>query len=276
MWSYVVYGYVSEDCKVRQIRMPNVAGMFYPAEPERLVRTLDEMLGSARVRVEPPPKAVIAPHAGYVYSGPVAASAYAALRPLAGRIERVVVLAPAHRVAFRGIAAPTAEVFRTPLGDIPVDGEALETATRLPSVGYLDEAFEGEHALEVQLPFLQRVLGDFRLVPFIVGDADPETVARLLDTLWGGDETLIVISSDLSHYHDHATARRLDERTTARIEALDLNIGHEDACGSHPIRGLLLAAREHGLHAETLDLRNSGDTAGPKDRVVGYGAYVFH
>jgi hypothetical protein len=256
--------------------MPNVAGLFYPAEPERLMHTLDEMLGSARVRVEAPPKAVIAPHAGYVYSGPVAASAYAALRPLAGRIERVVVLAPAHRVPFRGIAAPTAEAFRTPLGDIPVDSEAIEAATRLPGVGYLDEAFEGEHALEVQLPFLQRVLGDFRLVPFIVGDAAPETVAKLLDTLWGGDETLIVISSDLSHYHDYATARRLDERTTARIEALDLNIGHEDACGSHPIRGLLLAAREHGLHAETLDLRNSGDTAGPKDRVVGYGAYVFH
>ncbi|BAN68678.1 conserved hypothetical protein [endosymbiont of unidentified scaly snail isolate Monju] len=277
---------------MRQIRMPNVAGMFYPAEPELLVRTLDEMLGRARVHVEPPPKAVIAPHAGYVYSGPVAASAYAALRPLAGRIERVVVLAPSHRVAFRGIAASTAEAFRTPLGDIPVDSEAIEAATRLPGypatrlpgypatrlpgVGYLDEAFEGEHALEVQLPFLQRVLGDFRLLPFIVGDANPETVANLLDTLWGGDETLIVISSDLSHYHDYATARSLDERTTARIEALDLHIGHDDACGSRPIRGLLLAARKHGLHAETLDLRNSGDTAGPRDRVVGYGAYVFH
>ncbi len=261
---------------MRQIQMPNVAGMFYPAESELLLRTLDQMLDAAQVRVDPPPKAVIAPHAGYVYSGPVAASAYAALRPLAGRIERVVVLAPSHRVPFRGVATTHAEVFRTPLGDIPVDGEAVETATHLPGVGYLDEAFEGEHALEVQLPFLQRVLGDFRLLPFIVGDAEPETVARLLDTLWGGDETLIVISSDLSHYHDYLTARRLDERTSARIEALDPRIGGEDACGYHPIRGLLLAAREHGLHAETLDLRNSGDTAGPRDRVVGYGAYVFH
>ena len=261
---------------MRQIQMPNVAGMFYPAEPALLARTVDELLAQAHPEVAEPPKALIAPHAGYVYSGPVAASAYAALRPAADRIERVVVLAPSHRVAFRGIAAPTAEVFHTPLGDIPVDVEAVRQATRLPQVGYLDEAFEGEHALEVQLPFLQRTLGSFELVPFIVGEAEPEEVAQLLDLLWGGDETLIVVSSDLSHYHDYATAVRRDRQTTAHIEALDPHLDYGDACGRNPIRGLLLAARKHGLHAETVDLRNSGDTAGPKDRVVGYGAYVFH
>ncbi|RMG33705.1 MAG: AmmeMemoRadiSam system protein B [Gammaproteobacteria bacterium] len=256
--------------------MPNVAGMFYPAEPALLQQEVDQMLQQARPAVATPPKALIAPHAGYVYSGPVAATAYAALRPVADRIERVVVLAPSHRVAFRGIAAPTAEAFQTPLGTIPVDREAVQAATRLPQVGYLDEAFEGEHALEVQLPFLQRTLGSFELAPFIVGEASPEEVAQLLDLLWGGDETLIVVSSDLSHYHDYDTAVRRDRATTAHIESLDPHIDYGDACGRNPIRGLLLAAREHGLTAETVDLRNSGDTAGPKDRVVGYGAYVFH
>ncbi len=258
------------------IQMPNVAGAFYPADPRALSTEVDRFLAGARPYPGPAPKAIIAPHAGYIYSGPVAANAYAALRPASDTIERVVVLAPSHRVAFRGIATTGASSFRTPLGDIPVDTDAVEQAINLPQVGYLEEAFQGEHALEVQLPFLQRVLKRFRLVPFIVGDARPEEVARLLDQLWGGEETLIVVSSDLSHYHDYADAVRRDRQTTSHIEALDPHLAYDDACGRNPIQGLLLAAREHGLSAETLDLRNSGDTAGPKDRVVGYGAYVFH
>lgn len=259
-----------------QVQMPNVAGTFYPADPGALGAEVDGFLAQARPYPGPPPKAVIAPHAGYVYSGPVAANAYAALRDAADRIERVVVLAPSHRVAFRGIAASSAERFRTPLGDIPVDTGAVEQATRLPQVGYLDQAFQGEHALEVQLPFLQRVLPRFRLVPFVVGETEPGEVAQLIDLLWGGEETLFVISSDLSHYHDYATAVQRDRDTSRHIEALDIRLDHGDACGRNPIQGLLVAAREHGLRAETRDLRNSGDTAGPKDRVVGYGAYVFH
>lgn len=259
-----------------QIQMPNVAGAFYPADPNILSAEVDQFLGAATPYHGPPPKALIAPHAGYIYSGPVAANAYAALQPVADRIQRVLVLAPSHRVAFRGIATSDATEFRTPLGDIPVDTKAVELATTLPQVGYLEQAFQGEHALEVQLPFLQRTLPHFKVVPFIVGDTQPEEVAQLLDLLWGGEETLIVISSDLSHYHDYVTAQRRDQATSSHIESLDPHLAYDDACGRNPIQGLLLAAREHGLSVETRDLRNSGDTAGPKDRVVGYGAYVFH
>lgn len=265
-----------EDCKVTHTQMANVAGMFYPADPAQLAEQVDQYLGEAAPYPGPAPKALIAPHAGYIYSGPVAANAYASLRAVADRIERVLVLAPSHRVAFRGIAASGADEFRTPLGDIPVDTAAVQQALALPQVGLLDQAFEGEHALEVQLPFLQRTLGDIRLVPFIVGDAEPQEVAELLDLLWGGDETLIVISSDLSHYHDYANAMQRDRNTSTHIQALDPDIAYDDACGRNPIRGLLLSARKHALNVDIRDLRNSGDTAGPRDRVVGYGAYVFH
>jgi len=265
-----------EDCKVAHTQMPNVAGMFYPADPSQLTEQIDQYLGEATPYPGPVPKALIAPHAGYIYSGPVAANAYATLSALAGRIERVVVLAPSHRVAFRGIATSESSEFRTPLGDIPVDTAAVQQALELTQVGLLEQAYQGEHALEVQLPFLQRTLGDFKLVPFIVGDARPEEVAELLNLLWGGDETLIVISSDLSHYHEYADAMRRDRNTSSHIEALDPDIAYDDACGRNPIRGLLVSAREHGLRVETRDLRNSGDTAGPRDQVVGYGAYVFH
>jgi len=265
-----------EDCKVTHTQMPNVAGMFYPADPAQLAEQIDQFLGEAVPYPGPAPKALIAPHAGYVYSGPVAANAYASLKTVADRIERVIVLAPSHRVAFRGIATSAADKFRTPLGDIPVDTAAVQQALALPQVGTLEQAFEGEHALEVQLPFLQRILGDIHLVPFIVGEAKPEEVAGLLDLLWGGEETLIVISSDLSHYHDYATAVQRDRNTSAHIQALDPDIAHDDACGRNPIRGLLLAARAHALDGDIRDLRNSGDAAGPRNRGVGYGAYVFH
>jgi len=258
------------------VKLPAVAGMFYPADPEALAAEIDHYLAQAPVPQGPPPKALIAPHAGYVYSGPVAASAYARLVPASDRIRRVVILAPAHRVPFRGIAASSADWFRTPLGDVPVDREAVEAALELPQVVVFDPAFEEEHALEVHLPFLQRVLRDFQIVPFVVGDADPADVAALLERLWDGDETLIVVSSDLSHYLDYHSARERDARTTAAIEALRPElIGFEDACGRIPVSGLLLAARAHHLHPHTVDLRNSGDTAGDKRRVVGYGAYVF-
>jgi len=255
---------------------PNVAGLFYPADRQVLRQEVDSFLAQAAHRQGPPPKALIAPHAGYIYSGPVAGSAYARLRQVAAQIRRVVVLAPSHRVAFRGIAASPADSFETPLGEIQVDSAAVKKALQLPQVNQVPQAFDGEHALEVQLPFLQEVLDDFLLVPLIVGEAEAQEVAEVLEQLWGGEETLIVISSDLSHYQDYDSARQHDQHTTRIIEALDDRLAYGDACGRNPIRGLLLAARQHGLQAETLDLRNSGDTAGDKDRVVGYGAYVFH
>ncbi len=256
-------------------RHPAVAGLFYPGDPHELKLMVDAYLAEASAQ-ETPPKALIVPHAGYIYSGPIAASAYATLAQAHATITRVVLLGPAHRVPVRGLAASSAPRFDTPLGPIELDRDAIDLALTLPQVRLMDQAHDPEHSLEVQLPFLQEVLDRFSLVPFVVGDASPEEVAEVLDLLWGGPETLIVISSDLSHYHDYATARRLDAATTRAIETLrPQDIGYDQACGRIPVNGLLALARRRGLQARTLDLRNSGDTAGSRDQVVGYGAYVF-
>jgi AmmeMemoRadiSam system protein B len=258
------------------IRPPAVAGMFYPASADELGADIDRMLAEVASARGAPPKAIIVPHAGYIYSGPVAASAYALLRPIRDRIRRVVLLGPAHRVPFRGFALPSVKAFRTPLGDIPIDRPAIDRLRGLPAVKILDEAHVGEHSLEVHLPFLQRTLGSFALLPVVVGMADGDDVATLLDAVWGGPETLIVISSDLSHYHDYARAQSLDGRTAGAIERLDgAALDEESACGRVPIRGLLQAAKRRGLGCRRLDLRNSGDTAGPRDQVVGYGAWAL-
>lgn len=257
-----------------------VAGLFYPADPRALAAEIDAHLASAAPLPDGPngraAKAIIAPHAGYVYSGPVAGSAYAALKPHADRIRRVALLGPSHRVPLHGLAAPSAGAFATPLGEVEVDRRALETVLDLPQVGSDDEAHRLEHSLEVQLPFLQTILNDFTLVPLAVGDAPTRDVAEVIDRLYGGPETLLVISSDLSHYHDYATARRLDAETALAIENLEPErLGRESACGRIAVRGLLATAAAHGLEAQTVDLRNSGDTAGGRDEVVGYGAFLF-
>ena len=258
------------------VRQPAVAGLFYPADPAELKRTVDGFL-HAVVATQPAPKALIVPHAGYVYSGPIAASAYATLSSLRETVTRVVLLGPAHRVPLHGLAASSAAFFQTPLGRIALDRGAIERALTLPQVKLLDEAHALEHSLEVQLPFLQQSLAGFSLVPFVVGDASAEEVAEVLELLWGGPETLVVISSDLSHYHDYQTARRMDAATSEAIETLrPQDIQYDQACGRIPVTGLLVVAHKLGLRADTLDLRNSGDTAGPRDQVVGYGAYVFH
>ena len=258
-------------------RSPAVAGTFYPSDPDELCAAVDAYLRDAVAGPSDPPlKALIAPHAGYVYSGPVAGSAYAQLSELRDRIERVVLIGPSHRVAISGLATLNAEAFRTPLGDVPVDLAAVEKLLRFPQVHPLDEAHALEHSLEVHLPFLQRVLGEFSLVPLVAGEATTAEVAEVLEAVWGGPETLIVVSSDLSHYYDYQSARDLDAATTEAIETLDPeSLGRESACGRVPIRGLLVVAKRHGLQARTLDVRNSGDTAGPNDQVVGYGAYAF-
>lgn len=254
---------------------PAVAGLFYPDNPKKLRGMLEEYLRAVRV-AGATPKAIIAPHAGYIFSGPVAASAYALFLPLRGLVERVVVLGPSHRVPLRGLAMSSADTFATPLGQIPVDHEAWSLIEDLPQVSLLDRPHTQEHSLEVQLPFLQEVLGDFRLVPLVVGDAGPAEVAEVMERLWGGPETRFVISSDLSHYHDYLTAKRLDRSTSQAIAELrPQDIHFEDACGRIPVQGLLEAARRHALVPRILDLRNSGDTAGPRDQVVGYGAYAF-
>ena len=221
------------------------------------------------------PKAVIVPHAGYAYSGAVAGSAYARLAAGRDVIRRVVLFGPTHRVPIRGLALPSARAFATPLGNIDVDRAAVAAALALPCVCESDAAHAFEHSLEVQLPFLQTVLGEFTIVPFAVGDATPQEVADVIRLLWGGSETLIVVSSDLSHYHGYAEARAIDRATANDVLALSPTLDHEQACGATPINGLLLCARERGMRPELLDLRNSGDTAGDKSRVVGYASFAF-
>ncbi len=260
----------------QRIRPPAVAGQFYPADPASLEALVRESFAEARKAPLHPVKAMIVPHAGLIYSGPVAASAYQMLLPQADRIRRVVLLGPSHRVGFHGLAMTSADAYETPFGIVPIDKSALEEIQGLPQVHLLDEAHRYEHSLEVQLPFLQAVLGDFYLVPLVVGDATPEQVAEVLERLWGGDETLIVISSDLSHYHPYDEARMIDSETSKAILELDPSrIGYDNACGRNPVNGLLELARRHRLQPELVDLRNSGDTAGDKSQVVGYGAYVF-
>lgn len=256
-------------------REPAVAGTFYPADPGELKGLLDAMLARAS-KCEQRPKALIAPHAGYIYSGPVAASAYVCLEPVAETITRVILLGPAHRKAFRGVAASSASSFVTPLGRVPLDRDTISQILDLPQVHVDDAAHAMEHSLEVHLPFLQRQLRDFSLVPLVVGEASSREVAEVIEQLWGGDETLLVVSSDLSHYLDYGSAQARDAATSRAIESLAFeDIGYEDACGRNPVSGLLRYAREHGLHIKTVDLRNSGDTAGPRDRVVGYGTYLL-
>lgn len=262
---------------MQQIRQPAVAGLFYPADPQELTTMIDGFLAESPLGSEVPPKAIIVPHAGYIYSGPVAAAAYRRLEPLRERISRVVLLGPSHRVGFTGLAVSTADMFHTPLGDIPLDRELCEQLTLLPQVHRLDQAHAMEHSLEVQLPFLQRVLNAFHLVPLVVGDASTGEVAEVLVKAWDGDETLIVISSDLSHYHSYTVAQQMDRKTSHAIESLrPETIVRDGACGRNAVMGLLQVVRNKGLTAHTLDLRNSGDTAGSKESVVGYGAWSFN
>ena len=259
------------------IRQAAVAGQFYPHNAVELSAMVKRYLAAAATTSGGVPKAIIAPHAGYVYSGAVAATAYARIGPAAGQIKRVVLLGPCHRVPLRGLALSSAEAFSTPLGDIALDRDAEHRLLELPQVQVFDETHRQEHSLEVHLPFLQVILGnDFTLVPIVVGEASPDEVADALEAVWGGPETLIVISSDLSHFEDYETARGMDKATCRAIENLDpAGIGRHDACGRNPVGGILTMARRHGLEVSTVDLRNSGDTAGTKDRVVGYGSWVF-
>lgn len=256
------------------IRPPAVAGLFYPADARQLSHEIEEFLAGARP-FDLLPKALIVPHAGYAYSGATAATAYATLRAASVHIRRVVLLGPTHRVAVHGLVLPGAEAFDTPLGRITLDRAAMQAIAHLPQVIVSESAHEQEHSLEVQLPFLQRVLSDFTLLPLAVGIASSEEVAQVLEAVWGGEETLIVVSSDLSHYLPYDTCQQVDANTAHAILKLQQPISHEQACGGTPVSGLLLAAKRHHLQAHLLDLRNSGDTAGPRDRVVGYAAFAF-
>lgn len=259
------------------VRAPAVAGTFYAGESRELAQSLAQMLdaaaGAAEGRV---PKALIAPHAGYIYSGPVAASVYAMLAPARRVITRVVLLGPVHRVAVRGLALPGCQAFATPLGAVEIDAAAVEQLRKLPQVTVSAEAHALEHSLEVHVPFLQTVLERFTLVPLAVGQASAQEVAEVLDAVWGGAETLVVVSSDLSHYLSYGDAQAVDRATAKAILGLATDISHEQACGATPVVGLTQVARRRALKPELVDLRNSGDTAGDRNRVVGYGSFAFY
>ncbi len=256
-------------------RLPAVAGTFYPENPHLLHQMINEFLNDAETTAKVP-KVIIAPHAGYIYSGRVAATAYARLKRANDLITRVVIIGPSHRVAFRGLAVSKTQAFITPLGFVAVDQKSVATIADLDYVNFFEEAHTFEHSIEVHLPFLQEMLDDFKIVPIVAGEATPDQVSQVIDMLWGGDETLIVISSDLSHYHEYAQAKLMDKATSQLIEHLQYELISSDAaCGQVPINGLLKLARERSLTIKTIDLHNSGDTAGTKNSVVGYGAYVI-
>ncbi len=257
------------------IRPAAVAGLFYPDDPAELSSTVDALLGAPHApgRV---PKAVIVPHAGYAYSGPVAGGAYGWLGPQARSLRRILLLGPSHRVWFRGFAVPQAREFATPLGNVHVDGASLARLRHLPGVIFSDEPHALEHSLEVQLPFLQRVAPAAEIVPVVTGEATPAEVASLIDALWGDADTLIVASSDLSHYHSYHSAQTLDAATAQAVLDGREDLTGEQACGCVVLNGLTHAVRSRSLRAELLDLRNSGDTAGDRARVVGYGAFGFY
>jgi AmmeMemoRadiSam system protein B len=262
---------------IAAVRPAAVAGAFYPAEPRLLRAAIQHSFDDARGQPtgSPAPRAIVAPHAGYIYSGPVAASAYLRIAPGRATIRRVVLLGPSHRVPLRGMALSSATEWETPLGHVPIDHTADSTLRGLALADIDDVAHAPEHSLEVQLPFLQTVLDDFALVPIVVGFAGIDDVAGAIDALWDGDDTLVIVSTDLSHYHSYDDAVRLDARTAAAIVALQPERVTDDAaCGARPLRGLMRVVAERQLSMEELDRRNSGDTAGDRHRVVGYGAYA--
>lgn len=281
-----------------RVRPAAVSGLFYPAAAAELRSELATLFQWAEESRRAPaaapgaqaaagqggapaplaiPKALIAPHAGYMYSGAVAASAYARIRSARGKITRVVLLGPAHRAYVQGMSLPEATAFATPLGEVPLDMEAMtELRARLP-LNDLRAAHAGEHALEVHLPFLIDALGsEFKLVPLLVGEASIAQVVEVLDTLWGGEETLIVISTDLSHYHPYREAMEIDNGTIDAVLNLRTDLTHEQACGATPLAGLLGMARRRGMRIELTDRCNSGDTAGDRGRVVGYAAFALY
>jgi AmmeMemoRadiSam system protein B len=257
------------------VRPAAVAGLFYPSDPDELSATVKALLAGPHVPVRPP-KALIVPHAGYVYSGPVAGRAYGSLGSAARALRRIVLLGPSHHEWFRGLAIPSARAFATPLGVMRIDEAAVKKLRELPTVVVADSPHGREHSIEVQLPFLQRLAPEAEIVPIVAGDAAPAEVEAVMEALWGGAETLIVVSSDLSHYHPYAAARALDAATARAILDGREDLSGAQACGCVAVNGLARAARKHGLRAELLDLRNSGDTAGDREQVVGYGAFGFH
>jgi len=263
------------ECQRSRVRAPAVAGLFYPEDAVELRTCVDTLLAGKRTR-DQRPKALIVPHAGYVYSGDIAASAYGSLGKIMTCVQRFVLLGPSHRHGFRGLAVPSTDAFSTPLGEMRVDTAAVRALLKLPMVVGSDVAHSDEHSLEVQIPFLQRINPAALLVPIVAGEATAAEVETVIDAVWGGPETLVIVSSDLSHYHSYGTAREMDALTARAILDCRDDLSGDQACGCVGVNGLDRVARRRGMRTELLDLRNSGDTAGDRRRVVGYAAFGFY
>jgi AmmeMemoRadiSam system protein B len=253
-----------------------VAGYFYQAQAADLQHQVNQFIAQSPQGSSAKPRVLIVPHAGYVYSGSTAARAYRCLQSYQDEIHRVVLLGPAHRVYLEGMAIPSVDAFSTPLGEVKLDLNAIERVSEMPAVVVSDEAHREEHSLEVQLPFLQTVLKQFSLVPIVVGNCDAKMVADVIDELWDADDTLIVISTDLSHFHSYDEARQIDASTCNRILDKSNDLSGEQACGARAVNGLMSSEHSRPLDVELLSACNSGDTAGSRDRVVGYGAFLLH
>jgi hypothetical protein len=257
------------------VRPPAVAGSFYPRAKNELRATVDALLSQPRLSARRGLLGVIAPHAGYVYSGPVAASAFAEVAAAGHGYTRVLLVGPPHYLPVSGIAASSAKAFATPLGDVPLDTDMVASLLDDRLVSIDDKAHAPEHSLEVELPFLQMMLGDFTLIPLLVGEASPQQIAVIIGTIMDR-HTLLVVSTDLSHYLDDAAAKARDAATAAAIERLDYaTLGPYDACGFSALNGALCTGHASGWTIKRLDLRNSGETSGDRSRVVGYGAWAI-
>jgi AmmeMemoRadiSam system protein B len=253
------------------------AGLYYPRDADGLRQALRTLLGKRAAEPARLPKALVVPHAGYAYSGHVAAAAFHLLEsPAASQVRHVVLLGPSHRVPMRGLAMPSCDFFATPCGEVPVNSAARQRLRELGLAGVADAPHAHEHSLEVQLPFLQAVLADFDLLPIAVGLAPASQVGRLLEAVWGGPETLVVVSSDLSHHHTHVEAQVIDQKTTASILARRSDLSDTQACGAGSINGLMEVARHRGLEVRLLERSDSSDTSGDDSRVVGYGAFALY
>jgi AmmeMemoRadiSam system protein B len=259
-----------------KIRETAVAGTFYEASEGALRLQLASLMAEVQAPAVDRPKVLIVPHAGYIYSGATAAQAYATVAHLSADITRVVLFGPAHSVHLQGMALPDTDAFATPLGMVPIDRESVLRACALPRVCLSDEAHRLEHSLEIQLPFVQTLLGEFSLVPVVVGHCTAQAVAVVMDALWGGPETLLIVSTDLSHFHTYEEASAIDKRTCQRLLDKDTSLDGHDACGAYALNGLMSSAHCEALKIQQLALCNSGDNAGNKDRVVGYGAFILY
>lgn len=258
------------------VRPASAAGLYYPKDADALHRALEALLARPRPDVARAPKALVVPHSGYSFSGEVAAAAYRTLRPCADAIRHVVLVGPSHRVPMRGLAMPTCQYYSTPFGRVPVGDSARQRLRELGLAGIADAPHALEHSLEVQVPFLQELLRDFDLLPIAVGSAPPEQVARTLEAVWGGPETLVIVTSDLSHHHTHAEALLLDGQTAASILARRSDLSDAQACGAGGVNGLMEIARRKSLDVALLERGTSGDMAGERSRVVGFASFVLH